>query len=283
MIRHRITHGICPQYRAVLEYAKAQGYTLPSLPQQKIANSIIDYLVHRGQWSEVYEQLLFEATDGDNNFALINYINPGTYNGLRVGTPTFTTNQGYTANSAGTSRINLVFNPFLNASAKFTRRDHSFTFWRYTNTTDAQATAICGRIDSTNVSLIGVTNPSTGVNSVRAFDISGDGIVGLAPAALDGLFTVQRKDSGVLESAGQDTLTVYYKGATLGFAAIASAASTGRNLPNTPYIQASRRSAAGAIDKGDPLTPYSIVGLGHGTLLNPTVVYKALNYYMSNL
>ena len=281
-MRHRLTHNICPQYRAVLEYAVAQGYTLPSLPQQKIANSIIDYLVQRGQWDTVFECFWLEANDGSRQMGRINYINPGTYNITEAGSPTWTSNIGF-INTSTADRISLTFNPFVDASAKFTRRDHSLIAWRYNNISDNQAGIICSRSSATDVSLFGNTNPSNGLASMRVFDVSGDDTgVGTNPPNYDGLFHYKRIDSGLAESAGQDSKEVYQQGVFTGSTIIPFANSSGRSLPNMPYLQGARYTSGAIVDRHDT-TPFSFAALGHGTNSNAPEIYKAISYYMTNL
>ena len=83
-----------PDYQAVLDFATAQGYTLPSAPQQNLQNTLVVALKSAGVWNKLHIFRIY-ATDGNNDFALINWKNPGTFDGVRVNSPTFITNQGY--------------------------------------------------------------------------------------------------------------------------------------------------------------------------------------------
>jgi len=102
------THGIVgsqivqfvpdPDYQAILDYATTQGYTLPSAGQQALQNQLVVDLKAAGIWSKLDTFAVF-ATDGDSDFALIDWIRLSQY--TAVNSPTFTTNQGFTGN--GTS------------------------------------------------------------------------------------------------------------------------------------------------------------------------------------
>jgi hypothetical protein len=85
-------------YQAVLDYATTQGYTLPSAGQQILQNQLVVDLKAGGIWSKLDTFAVF-ATDGNSNFALIDWIRLSQY--TAVNSPTFTTNQGFTGN--GTS------------------------------------------------------------------------------------------------------------------------------------------------------------------------------------
>jgi hypothetical protein len=94
-------------YQAVLDYATTQGYTLPSAAQQSLQNQLVIDLKDAGIWDKLDTFGVF-ATDGDSDFALIDWIRLSQY--TAVNSPTFTTNVGFEGN--GTSAyINTNFNP----------------------------------------------------------------------------------------------------------------------------------------------------------------------------
>jgi hypothetical protein len=74
-------------YQAVLDYATTQGYTLPSAGQQTLQNQLIVDLKAGGIWSKLDTFAVF-ATDGDEDFALIDWIRLTQY--TAVNSPTFT-------------------------------------------------------------------------------------------------------------------------------------------------------------------------------------------------
>lgn len=97
-------------YQAVLNYATAQGYTLPSSSQQILQNQLVLDLKSAGIWSKLDTFANF-ATDGDSNFALIDWKRLTQY--TAVNSPTFTANQGFKGNGTS-SYIDTNFNAFLN-------------------------------------------------------------------------------------------------------------------------------------------------------------------------
>jgi hypothetical protein len=101
--------GFDADYQAVLNYATTQGYSLPSASQQVLQNQLLLDLKTGGIWNKLDTFGVF-ATDGDSDFALIDWIRLTDY--TAVNTPTFTTNQGYASDGAS-SYINTNYNPLV--------------------------------------------------------------------------------------------------------------------------------------------------------------------------
>jgi hypothetical protein len=98
-----------PDYQAILDYATTQGYTLPSAGQQTLQNQLVVDLKAAGVWSKLDTFAVF-ATDGNSDFALIDWIRLSQY--TAVNSPTFTTNDGFTGNGTS-SYIDTNFNPTI--------------------------------------------------------------------------------------------------------------------------------------------------------------------------
>jgi hypothetical protein len=97
-----------PDYQAILDYATTQGYTLPSAGQQALQNQLVVDLKTAGVWSDLDLFYVF-ATDGDSDFATINWKDVNNFQCTKVNSPNFTTNVGF--NSNGTSSyLNTNFN-----------------------------------------------------------------------------------------------------------------------------------------------------------------------------
>jgi hypothetical protein len=111
-------------YQAVLDYANTQGYTLPSAGQQTLQNQLVVDLKAGGIWSKLDTFGVF-ATDGDSDFALIDWIRLSQY--TAVNSPTFTTNQGFTGNGTS-SYIDTNFNPST-SGVNYTLNDASRYFF----------------------------------------------------------------------------------------------------------------------------------------------------------
>lgn len=71
-------------YQAVLDEATTQGYTLPSPSVQSTDNDIVIALKGDGNWSKLEAFWKF-ATDGDSDFASINWIDPTGNKAVEVG------------------------------------------------------------------------------------------------------------------------------------------------------------------------------------------------------
>jgi hypothetical protein len=84
-------------YQAILDYATAQGYTLPSSGQQTIQNALVVSLKSEGVWGKL-DCFYNRAVDGNADFACINWKSPGNFNSVRVNSPAFITNQGFQGN-----------------------------------------------------------------------------------------------------------------------------------------------------------------------------------------
>jgi hypothetical protein len=113
-----------PDYQAVLDYATTQGYTLPSALQQLLQNQLVVDLKDGGIWSKLDTFGVF-ATDGDSDFALIDWKRLSQY--TAVNSPTFTTNQGFTGDGIS-AYIDTNFNFTLNG-INYTVNDASRYFY----------------------------------------------------------------------------------------------------------------------------------------------------------
>ena len=103
------------EYQDVLDYADSQGYQRPSYAQCALQDALVGDLKDAGVWSNLDLFYVF-ATDGDSDFASINWKDPNNYEITEVNSPTFTTNQGF--QSDGTSYLNTSYN-VLNESTNF--------------------------------------------------------------------------------------------------------------------------------------------------------------------
>jgi hypothetical protein len=83
-----------PSYSALLSYATTQGYSLPNEQQQVNQDILLKSLKIAGVWDKLDLFYVF-ATDGDSDYATLNYKSPSDFQLLKVNSPTFTTNQGF--------------------------------------------------------------------------------------------------------------------------------------------------------------------------------------------
>ena len=91
--------GFDADYQAVLDYATTQGYTLPSAGQQALQNQLVVDLKNATVWSDLDLFYVF-ATDGDEDFATINWKDVNNFQATKVNSPDFTTNVGFNSNGS---------------------------------------------------------------------------------------------------------------------------------------------------------------------------------------
>ena len=81
-------------YQAVLDRASSLGYTAPSEAQKTLQNTLVTDLKTAGVWDKLDLFYVF-ATDGDSDYATLNWKTPTSFQATKVSSPTFTTNQGF--------------------------------------------------------------------------------------------------------------------------------------------------------------------------------------------
>lgn len=97
-------------YVFLLAYAESKGYALPSTNCQRSGSRLIKNLKKNKIWTAVDVMYVY-ATDGDSDFATLNWKYPQSRQNTKVNAPTFTSNQGFNGNGS-TSYLNTNFNPF---------------------------------------------------------------------------------------------------------------------------------------------------------------------------
>jgi hypothetical protein len=133
--------GVDPDYQAVLDYATLQGYTLPSAGQQALQNQLVVDLKSAGVWSKLDTFAVF-ATDGDSDFALIDWKRLSLYTAFN--SPTFTANQGYAGNGSS-AYIDTGFQPSL--ASKMSANSANITIYMNTVTDSANLACFAGCVD----------------------------------------------------------------------------------------------------------------------------------------
>ena len=110
-------------YQAVLDRSTTLGYTAPSVAQQTLQNTLVEDLKTAGVWSKLDAFYLF-ATDGDSNYATLNFVAPSSFQATKTNSPTFTANEGFTGDG-----VSAYLDTNLNASTdttNYTQDDASF-------------------------------------------------------------------------------------------------------------------------------------------------------------
>lgn len=82
------------KYQAVLDKGTALTYSLPSTIQQELENEVFFDLIDAGLIDKALLGLMFR-TDGDSDYATLNWVDPDNYKATKVNTPVFTNLEGF--------------------------------------------------------------------------------------------------------------------------------------------------------------------------------------------
>jgi len=107
--------GFDADYQAVLDQASSLGYTAPSAAQQTLQNTLVTDLKTAGVWDKLDLFYVF-ATDGDSDYATLNWKTPTSFQTTKVNSPTFTSNEGYQGDGSS-SYLDTNFIPNTNSIA----------------------------------------------------------------------------------------------------------------------------------------------------------------------
>jgi hypothetical protein len=176
-------------YKAVLDRGTALSYTLPTLAQQKLQNTLLMNMKADGVWAKLDVFYNF-ANDGSQEFGTLNWKSPTTRQSTLVGSPNFISNQGI--QGTGTSYIDTNFNPTIGTN-NYVQNNASRCLYMYT-----------ARV-STNVSLDGILlstrNSMTRANA--AVQRINQGATGIVPAfdynSTRGMKSIHRTNSTNVE------------------------------------------------------------------------------------
>ena len=113
-------------YQAILDRSAALGYTAPSAAQQTLQNTLVTDLKTAGVWDKLDVFYVF-ATDGDSDYATLNWKAPSSFRATKVSSPTFTPNQGFNGDGAS-SYLNTNWS-LANDSVNFTETNASMGAW----------------------------------------------------------------------------------------------------------------------------------------------------------
>jgi hypothetical protein len=244
--------GFDADYQAVLDYATTQGYTLPSSGQQTLQNQLVLDLKNGGIWSKLDTFGVF-ATDGDSDFALIDWIRLSDY--TAVNSPTFTTNVGFSGN--GTSAyVDTNFNPSI-SGINYTLNDASRIMYAdFPN--DAAFPESSGG---------GSENVSRNTSSILQRINQGGVNMGNAPANWTGnnIFrAIYRTSLVYVEMFGNLTQT--------------STTATSSTISNN-----TQRVLSGVSNFSSSANIFKIYGMGASLVSENTDLYNALNTYITSI
>ena len=109
--------------------ASSLGYTAPSASQQTLQNTLVTDLKTAGVWNKLDVFYVF-ATDGDSDFATLNWKAPSSHQVTKINSPTFTANSGFTGDGSS-SYLDTNYNP-ATSGTNYTLNDASISIWNNT-------------------------------------------------------------------------------------------------------------------------------------------------------
>ena len=240
--------GFDADYQAVLDQSTSLGYTAPSAAQQTLQNTLVTDLKTAGVWDKLDLFYVF-ATDGDSDYATLNWKAPSSHQTTKVNSPTFTSNEGFNGDLTSSyldtnfQLDSIGLNSSLNSVSfggyKHTRRDLFGTYFSCEMGIIQTSPSVVGthfngnggqrvnnsasngfmpesQIDSGVFSLI--RNQSTEFkqykNSLKTASTSVSVVSSAIPQGLN-MFVLARNVQGSANQFSNDTLSVIYFGADI--------------------------------------------------------------------
>lgn len=118
--------GFDADYQAVLNRGTTLGYSLPTGTALSSGDTLVRDLKSAGVWDKLDLFYVF-ATNGDSDFATLNWKTPASFQATKVNAPTFTSLEGFTGDGA-TSYLNTNWNPTDNG-LNYVQNSASFGFY----------------------------------------------------------------------------------------------------------------------------------------------------------
>lgn len=249
--------GFDSGYQAILSKGTSLGYALPSASQQTKQNTLFQALAPC--WSLMRIFYVF-ATDGDSDYATLNWVDPNSFQASKVSSPTFTTNQGFKTNGT-TSRL-TSFNPSTEGGGIFTTNNHSIGLYTINN----------------NLAAVRMGNSSGASNRLRINKTSTN--------ALEVLLT---RDPG-FSAAGNTAKLIIGNRKDASTIAIQQDATLGGDVANNVQAFANNNMFICALNEnGSPSFGIgtqgnaSVVFFGSSLHAHASTIWNALNTYMTSL
>lgn len=219
-------------YQAVLDRASSLGYTAPSAAQQTLQNTLVTDLKTAGVWDKLDVFYVF-ATDGDSDYATLNWVAPSSFQATKINSPTFTADEGFTGDgssayldtnlNAQSDTTNYTLNdasfggyvwdfqqnPFGSTSASIALRRPDAA----NNSNKIQSgTPTTNPVPSTTTGLVGLSRPNStthyGLDASGSVDTSG---VSTSTSLQNANFTILRRSA----SYGSGKVGLFWAGAHL--------------------------------------------------------------------
>jgi hypothetical protein len=167
--------GFDADYQAVLDQASSLGYTAPSAAQQTLQNTLVTDLKTAGVWDKLDLFYVF-ATDGDSDYATLNWKAPSSFQATKVSSPTFTTNQGFKGDGSS-AYINTNFAP-SNDGVNYQLTEASKGFYIYTAPTAGNSLeGSVETFENRSISLLSTNQFFNNLKPDTGLDFSGTGMM----------------------------------------------------------------------------------------------------------
>ena len=261
--------GFSPEYQAVINYANAQGYTLPSAGQQTKQDTLITALKAAGVngLADFYliRILANDASDGANlGFSGINWANPGANIPTPVNAPLKTINLGYSSDGS----TKYIDENFKLVTAGCIDNDIFSGIYLLGN---ASSTFRNGMVN-TNAGIMIMPRDSSNSNFVvgRAVSTVGSVRLGSAQATSEGFTVVGRSDDTQIRG--------FKNGVSLG-----SAASAKVTMGDTTHYSLCAQSFGSPANFAPSSLNIAINIFGRASMIDQAALYTALNNYITSL
>ena len=143
--------GLDSDYQAVLDQATTRGFTAPSDTQQNLQSNIIKTLKAYGVWDKL--DLFYLLAGESENFARLNWKAPASFELANSGTPTFTSNKGF-SNGGGSNYLDTTFN-FSTDGSNYTLNDAgAFVSFPIMSTTSKTNNRVYGNEEPTSANFL---------------------------------------------------------------------------------------------------------------------------------
>lgn len=139
-----------PEYLAILAKATQLGYDLPTPQVQVLQNALISALKSDGTWDKLDHFKVYAGSNQD--FALLNWINPSTFQSTRVNSPTYGYSYGFKGNATN-ARLTTGFTP--SGLLNYKQDDACYFRYKKTENTIGQTQNYMGAYDGTKNALFG--------------------------------------------------------------------------------------------------------------------------------
>lgn len=188
------SYAYSSEYQSVLTWAQNNSATAPSTDiQKRQEDKFVRALVYDGIWA-LADQIFLLSTKGGDTFSLVNIKNPGTLNGSKVASPTFTAGAGWSSAGSLSDYIRTNFIPATHGS-NLTQNDAGVIVYTPTSEAVSGTKVEFGGNEATlsNAIVVSLFLSGSGVVNVRINGSGGGSSSSFSPSA--GIYVLNRTSS----------------------------------------------------------------------------------------